>query len=469
MATTVTNPDKFKYLDYVGLQTLVNKIKGLIDASNSAAAVEKVTYDASTNTFKLTQGTTDITSDAIAVVSASNNGLMTPDQLKTLTDVNTNKVQRICVSVDGSHIANTLRYDETKENDKLAIIDYTTKLGELDDTTKKQAPTAEAVKNALDTKVNTEDYNKDKTTFALEASVKQRFEDLPNTYYTEDEINTKIEEINKAISDGDALKLNFADFAAYLAEQKTKDEGQDAAITSLQEFVGTTGITSTNVYNKTEVDDAIAAAKKAILLGEEEGPIAETYDTILEIANWITSDETGAAGLAKQVATNTADIATNKANIEANDKDIASLQQRDVEFTNSIAQLEAADVTLGNRVGTLETTVGDANSGLVQDVANLKTTVGDANSGLVKSVADLAAADEAIVGRLNVIEGTGDGSIKKAIATIEDKAVGSFGEITLDNTDGKYKMQVKSVSGTKVLQTVVFETFTTTEIEALFN
>lgn len=466
MATTVTNPEKFKYLDYIGLQTLVNKIKGLIDASNSAAAVEKVTYDASTNTFKLTQGTTDITSDAIAVVSESNNGLMTPDQLKTLTDVNTNKVQRICVSVDGSQIANTLRYDETKANDKLAIIDYTTKLGELDDATKKQAPTAEAVKNALDTKVNTEDYNKDKATFALEASVKQRFEDLPNTYYTEDEIDTKIAAINKTITDGDELKVNNSDFETYKGEQTTKHEAQDAAIKNLQDFVGVAGKTSTNVYNKSEVDDAIADVKSDILGGEITQALKD-YDTIKEIAEWITSDETGAAGLAAQVATNTKDIATNKANIEANDKDIASLQQKDVEFTNSIAQLEAADVTLGNRVGALETTVGDANSGLVQDVANLKTTVGDANSGLVKSVADLAAADEAIVGRLNVIEGTGDGSIKKAIETIEGKAVGELGEVTLA-TDGKYKMDVKSVSGT-VLQTVVFETFTTAEIEALFN
>lgn len=53
---------------------------------------------------------------------------------------------------------------------------------------------------------------------------------------------------------------------------------------------------------------------------------------------------------------------------------------------------------LHNRVNALETVVGDANNGLVKDVAALKTTVGDADSGLVKKVTDLEEA----VGDLNL-------------------------------------------------------------------
>ena len=45
--------------------------------------------------------------------------------------------------------------------------------------------------------------------------------------------------------------------------------------------------------------------------------------------------------------------------------------------------------TFDNRIDTLETTVGDENSGLVKDVDDLQTTVGDENSGLVKDVDDL--------------------------------------------------------------------------------
>ena len=47
---------------------------------------------------------------------------------------------------------------------------------------------------------------------------------------------------------------------------------------------------------------------------------------------------------------------------------------------------------LAERVGALETTVGDAESGLVKDVDDLQTAVGDASSGLVKQVADIASA-----------------------------------------------------------------------------
>lgn len=59
---------------------------------------------------------------------------------------------------------------------------------------------------------------------------------------------------------------------------------------------------------------------------------------------------------------------------------------------------------LHNRVNALETVVGDANNGLVKDVAALKTTVGDAENGLVKQVADLEEA----VGDLNLGDVAGD-------------------------------------------------------------
>lgn len=466
MATTVTNPDKFKFLDYIGLQELVNKIKGLIEASKTATSIEKVEYDAATRKFTLTQGGTTITSDAIAEVSTANSGLMTSAQLETLNNVNANKVQRVCVSVDGSNVADTLRYDNSTANNKLAIIDYTTKLGELTDVTRKQAPTAGAVKDALDTKVDNETYTTDKATFALEASVQERFNALPDIYYTEDEIDTKVAAINKAISDGDNLKVNVSDFNNYKAEQQSNNETQSAAIKDLQDFVGVAGETSTNVYNKSEVDNAIAGVKSEILGGDITQALKD-YDTIKEIAEWITSDESGAAGLANQVATNTADIATNKGNIEKNAADIVDLKAKDLSIDGEIAGLKQADSALDLRVDALEGTVGDATAGLVKDVADLQTTVGNATAGLVKDVADLKAADEGLDARLDVIEGTGEGSIKNAIATSETKAVGLLGEITLAADGKNYEMEVKSVSGAK-LQTVVFETFTTADIEALF-
>lgn len=53
------------------------------------------------------------------------------------------------------------------------------------------------------------------------------------------------------------------------------------------------------------------------------------------------------------------------------------------------AAANATNITTNaNNIASLQTTVGDTNSGLVKEVNTLKTTVGDASSGLVKGVAD---------------------------------------------------------------------------------
>ena len=67
-------------------------------------------------------------------------------------------------------------------------------------------------------------------------------------------------------------------------------------------------------------------------------------------------------------------------------------------IANEQAIIEAA--TLATDVGELQTTVGDASSGLVKDVDDLQTTVGDNTAGLVKDVADLQTATEESAGNL---------------------------------------------------------------------
>lgn len=81
--------------------------------------------------------------------------------------------------------------------------------------------------------------------------------------------------------------------------------------------------------------------------------------------------------LAQQVASMPTFTSTDKAALE--------------EFiANEQAIIQAA--TLATDVGELQTTVGDASSGLVKDVDDLQTTVGDNTAGLVKDVADLKTA-----------------------------------------------------------------------------
>ena len=64
---------------------------------------------------------------------------------------------------------------------------------------------------------------------------------------------------------------------------------------------------------------------------------------------------------------------------------------------------EGADITaLETAVEALETAVGDAEAGLVKDVADLETAVGDAEAGLVKDVDDIQASigDESTEGTI---------------------------------------------------------------------
>ena len=69
------------------------------------------------------------------------------------------------------------------------------------------------------------------------------------------------------------------------------------------------------------------------------------------------------------------------------------------------------DTEIKADISALETTVGDANSGLVKDTSALKTTVGDADGGLVKSVADINTA----IGDVST-----EGTILARIKALED-------------------------------------------------
>ncbi len=62
--------------------------------------------------------------------------------------------------------------------------------------------------------------------------------------------------------------------------------------------------------------------------------------------------------------------------------------------------------SVNNKVSTLETTVGDSTSGLVQKVNANTTTIGNSTSGLVKDVADAKAKASANEGNIATLSGT---------------------------------------------------------------
>ena len=81
---------------------------------------------------------------------------------------------------------------------------------------------------------------------------------------------------------------------------------------------------------------------------------------------------------------------------------------------------------VSGKVTSLESTVGDAESGLVKDVDTLETTVGNAESGLVKDVADLKTTKQDVL--------TADSYIDAAALTENKVKVVVDGQIAADNT-----------------------------------
>lgn len=464
MATTVTNPDKLKFLDITGLTALVEKIKTLVNGAIDSSKVESMTYDSENRTFKVTQqGDTYVTSDAIPVASGGAAGLMSSEQLATLNDVKSNKIDKVALRIDSKQDA-TLFSSSTINGEKVTVIDYTTDLA--NEQTKNQAPTAGAVNTALSKKLDIVDYETEKETFATKTEVSEQFteleESIANDYYTKTEVDGIKSDLNTAIGN----KLDSSEFNTFKNGYDSAHEaltnnvsGLSQTLTSLTTFTGTINADkSANVYNKTEVDEALASLETKILGGDRD-QINDTYETLKGIADWITNDATGATGLANQVAANSSAIETNKSDIS-----------------------------------NLKTTVGDSDNGLVKDVADLKTTVGDSNSGLVKAVADLANKDTEIendiadlgtaigtettglTGRVASLE-TGAESLGNRLTTLEqDKdsyatksdAVGSFGVFKRNATSGNLELEVINVNG-DALTPITFEVFTEADINALFE
>ena len=85
-----------------------------------------------------------------------------------------------------------------------------------------------------------------------------------------------------------------------------KQDGRLDAIESkndLQDIAISNKADASKVYTKTETDSKIAEAKKSILTGESTEQLNESYDTLLEVYNWIDSHGKDAAALLGAITT----------------------------------------------------------------------------------------------------------------------------------------------------------------------
>lgn len=112
--------------------------------------------------------------------------------------------------------------------------------------------------------------------------------------------------------------------------------------------------------------------------------------------------------------------------------------QFSVNYSSLKTQLDTdlAITTTKNKVTALETTVGDSTKGLVKDVTDIKDTLGSEDSGLTKDVADNKAA-------IGVINGTGAGSISKAISDLKTEVLG--GATAEYDTLGEVEAKIKGL------------------------
>ena len=191
----------------------------------------------------------------------------------------------------------------------------------------------------------------------------------------------------------------------------TKGSGQDVTQTTVAAELAALATGLAGVITEQTVDNKISTATTNLynqIMGftDAEGghTINEAYDTLKEVADYLSGDGGAAAtlaALASTVGDANGGLVKDTADLKTTVGDSTSGLVKDV--ADNASAIGALETTVGDTNGglvkdvadnasaidTLETTVGDSTSGLVKDVADLKTTVGDNTAGLVKDVADL--------------------------------------------------------------------------------
>ena len=199
---------------------------------------------------------------------------------------------------------------------------------------------------------------------------------------------------------------------------------------------------STSDFNTFKTDNT-AAIKKAAddAQAAAEATAAGALDAYKTEANNTYAAKTYVGTFTSDTAQTIVDYINEKTTGIATDAALSELQGKVSANEGAIADLETADTALGGRLDVLEgegegsvaKSITDAIAGLSLDttyekagvaaglVNTLKTTEVAANASAIEA---LQGADTAIDGRLDVIEGEGEGSVKKALADAKAYADG---------------------------------------------
>ena len=231
-----------------------------------------------------------------------------------------------------------------------------------------------------------------------------------------------------------------------------KIEAWDKVANKADKATTLAGYGITDAYTKTEVDGKLGGAFHykgsydtfaALIAAVTEPSVGDVYN--IKTAGG-TDDQGVAIKAGDNVVCKTAKIETEAAkwDVLSGTVDLSAYYNKtevDTKISDAKTELQGSIDGVSGRVDTLETTVGNAESGLVKDVttlksdmataksdiSTLKTTVGGADSGLVKAVNDNTTAIETLNGAENV-----EGSVKKAVKDASDAINNTITDITKD-------------------------------------
>lgn len=238
--------------------------------------------------------------------------------------------------------------------------------------------------------------------------------------------------------------------AATTAEQNAKDYADglavnyDAAGSAAQALTDAKSYADSLVYDDSALEGRVAANEGAIttLNGDGDGSVKkavadgiagviasapEDFDTLKEIADWIASDTTGAAKMQ-------ADIATLKGADTVEGSVAKSVKDAVLALDATVGSQTVAE---GKHVA-VEVVETDGKLTGLTVVENDIASASGVQASIEAEQSARQSADNALAGRLTVIEGEGEGSIKKAVSDAQSTLQGNIntlsGTVTANKT-----------------------------------
>ena len=508
MAENIKNQHSNKFLDLRGVEILWNKVKEQIKttADNAAAAakLESVSYNSSDDNITVQVGET-IKSAEIAKATATNNGLMSKEDFSKLAGIEAgaqvNVIEGVAIAAAGA----TDKANITEVVDKYAVLRVVT---DLDSVTAEANPIQPAsalaakkyadslAQSAKDARDNLSD-NIDTVSGVAKANADAiaTLQATASTHALASDLNTVSASVAanaKAIADHAkefttykgtvsdnlrALESRVSATATALATRVTTLEGTASShanlLDGLRTDVDANAIAVSNAVSgaahalataKQELETKIntASASIAVLNGGSSvtGSVdykvktaidavvdsaPEAFDTLKEVADWIATDESGAAALAQRIS----DLESNKLNAsdfetfkDANEKALATKTDK-TDFQNYVSQNNTA---VANKAET-----SYVNTELAKKVNNsdFETFKSDNTTAIGTAVKGEADARDAA-----------DKAIKAAAVT----SISS----SYDSANGELSINYAFIDPTNDTSFVLCQSISDTELEALF-